>query len=39
MTLGWVRVVAVTGTSAVGLVDHVCNGIVVGDYLDPFVMP
>ena len=39
MTLGWLRVVAVNETSAVGLVDHVCNGIVTDDYLEPFVMP
>jgi hypothetical protein len=39
MTLGWLRVVAVNETSAVGLVDHVCNGIVLDDYLEPFVLP
>ena len=39
MTLGWLRVVAVSDTSAVGLVDHVCNGIMVDDYLEPFVAP
>jgi len=39
MTLGWLRVVAVNETNAVGLVDHVCNGIVVGDYLEPFAAP
>lgn len=39
VTLGWLRVVAVNETNAVGLVDHVCNGIVVGDYLEPFTAP
>jgi hypothetical protein len=39
MTLGWLRVVAVNDTSAVGLVDHVCDGIVVDDYLEPFAVP
>jgi hypothetical protein len=38
-TLGWVRVVAVNESTAIGLVDHVCGGIVVGDYLEPFVAP
>jgi hypothetical protein len=38
-TLGWVRVVAVNESTAIGLVDHVCGGIVVGDYLEPFVVP
>jgi hypothetical protein len=38
-TLGWLRVVAVNETNAVGLVDHVCGGIVVGDYLEPFAAP
>jgi hypothetical protein len=39
MTLGWLRVVAVNDASAVGLVNHVCNGIVVDDYLEPFAVP
>jgi hypothetical protein len=39
MTLGWLRVVAVNDTSAVGLVDHVCSGIVADDYLEPFAIP
>ncbi len=39
VTLGWLRVVAVNDSSAVGLVDHVCTAISVDDYLEPFVMP
>jgi hypothetical protein len=39
VTLGWLRVIAVNDTSAVGLVDHVCDGIVVDDYLEPFAVP
>jgi hypothetical protein len=39
MTLGWLRVVAVNDASAVGLVDHLCDGIVVDDYLEPFAVP
>ena len=38
-TLGWLRVVAVNASTAVALVDHVCGGIVSGDYLEPFVVP
>jgi hypothetical protein len=39
VTLGWLRIVAVNDSSAVGLVDHVCSGISVDDYLEPFAMP
>jgi hypothetical protein len=38
-TLGWVRVVAVNGSTAIANVDHVCGGMVRGDYLEPFVAP
>jgi hypothetical protein len=38
-TLGWIRVVAVNEGTAIGLVDHVCGGIIVDDYLEPFVAP
>lgn len=38
-TLGWVRVVAVNESTAIATVDHVCGGMVVGDYLGPFVAP
>lgn len=38
-TLGWVRVVAVNESTAIGLVDHICGGIVLDDYLEPFVAP
>lgn len=38
-TLGWIRVVAVNTSTAIATVDHVCGGIVLGDYLDPFVPP
>jgi hypothetical protein len=36
-TLGWVRVVAVNDSTAIGSVDHVCGAILTGDYLEPFV--
>jgi len=38
-TLGWVHVVAVNASTAIANVDHVCGGIVTGDYLEPFVAP
>ena len=38
-TLGWVRVVAVNDSTAIAIVDHICGGIVVSDYLEPFVAP
>ena len=38
-TLGWLRIVAVNETTSIGLVNQVCGGIVVGDYLAKFVVP
>ena len=38
-TLGWLRVVAVNESTAIALVEHVCGGIVVSDYLERFVEP
>jgi len=38
-TLGWLRIVAVNETTAIGLVNQVCGGIVVGDYLANFAEP
>ena len=38
-TLGWMRVVAVNESTAIALIDHVCGGIVINDYLAPFVVP
>ena len=38
-TVGWVRVVAVNESTAIGLVEFACGGIVVGDYLEKFVAP
>jgi hypothetical protein len=37
-TLGWVRVVAVNESTAIGTVVHVCGAILTGDYLEPFVV-
>jgi hypothetical protein len=35
-TAGWLRIVAVNETTAIGLVEHVCSYIQTGDYLEPF---
>ena len=38
-TLGWVRIVAVNESTAIATVEQMCNGIILTDYLDPFVPP
>lgn len=38
-TLGWIRVVAVDNTTAIAAVEHMCDGIIAQDYLEPFVAP
>jgi hypothetical protein len=38
-TSGWVRIVAVTDTTAIGAVEVACTGIMQGDYLDRFAVP
>ena len=38
-TLGWLRVVAVNESTAIACVDEVCGGIILDDYLVPFVPP
>ena len=38
-TAGWIRVVAVNDTTAIAIVEHGCDGIIEGDYLDTFVAP
>jgi len=39
LTLGWLSVVAVNDTTAIGSLDHFCDGISPGDYLEPFTAP
>jgi hypothetical protein len=39
VTTGWLRVVAVNATTAVATIDYVCDAVMVGDYLEPFVAP
>jgi hypothetical protein len=38
-TVGWVRIVAVTSATAIGLVEYACDGIVPGDVLMPYAEP
>lgn len=38
-TTGWLRIVAVNDSTAVALVERVCDGVIAGDYLEPFVAP
>jgi hypothetical protein len=38
-TTGWLRIVAVNDGTAIGLVETGCDGIIAGDYLEPFVAP
>jgi hypothetical protein len=38
-TVGWVRIVAVNDATAIAAVQHMCDGITTGDYLEPFVAP
>ena len=38
-TAGWIRIVSASETTATASVDHACDSIRGGDYLDPFVAP
>jgi len=38
-TLGWIRLVAVSDSTAIAAVDHGCDVISQGDYLEPFTAP
>ena len=38
-TTGWLRIVAVNDTTAIAQIEHVCDGVIAGDYLEPFVAP
>ena len=36
-TTGWLRIVAVNDMTAIAQVEQVCDGVIAGDYLEPFV--
>jgi len=38
-TAGWIRVVAVNDTTSIAAVEHMCDGMLYGDYLEKFVAP
>ena len=38
-TAGWIRIVSVNEIAAIASIEYACDGIVKGDYLDPFVAP
>jgi hypothetical protein len=38
-TLGWIRLVAVSDSTAIAAVDHSCDVISEGDYIEPFTAP
>jgi hypothetical protein len=38
-TGGWIRIVAVNGTTAIASFEHICADVAQGDYLEPFVAP
>jgi hypothetical protein len=38
-TTGWLRIVAVNDATAIGQIQSICDGVVSGDYLEPFVAP
>jgi len=38
-TLGWIRIVSLNESTAIASIEHLCDGIVAQDYLEPFVRP
>ena len=38
-TAGWLRIYAVAETMSLATIEHACDAIEVGDYLEPFVLP
>jgi hypothetical protein len=38
-TGGWIRIVAVNGSTAIATFEHICADVAQGDYLEPFVAP
>jgi hypothetical protein len=38
-TLGWLSIVAVNDTTAIGTIDHFCGGVSRGDYLEAYTPP
>ena len=38
-TTGWLRITAVNETTSIAEIEQVCDGVIAGDYLEPFVPP
>ena len=38
-TTGWLRVVAANDTTAIAQIENICDGVIAGDYLEPFAAP
>jgi len=38
-TLGWIRIVAVNDSTSIAMIDHACDAMAQGDYLEPFTAP
>jgi hypothetical protein len=38
-TVGWLRIVSINETTAIGQIDTTCEGVMAGDYLEPFAAP
>src|SRR4029077_1303876 len=38
-TTGMLRIVAVNDMTAIAQIEQVCDGVIAGDYLEPFVLP
>jgi hypothetical protein len=38
-TTGWLRIIAVNEMTAIAQIEQVCDGVIAGDYLEPFVPP
>jgi hypothetical protein len=38
-TTGMLRIVAVNDMTAIAQIEHVCDGVIAGDYLEPYVVP
>jgi len=38
-TSGWLRIVSVNEVNAIAAIEHSCDGVIAGDYLEPFTAP
>ena len=38
-TVGWLKIVSLNETTAIGQIDTTCDGVMAGDYLEPYTAP